>query len=185
MITSKADYEQYVAADMAALGVKYNHPLWASNNSTVWLTDPIVRWTRLLRRVEFWENCRSGPVWKIGRVILRWWFQKKSKQLGFSIPINVAGPGLCILHYGSIVISRHSKLGSGCILNSCVNIGVRPGETYAPTLGNNCYIGPGAKLWGGVLIADNVTIGANACVSKNVLVAGCSVVGVNRIIPPK
>ena len=182
MIRCRKDYLRYVAEDMAALGAKSAHPLWSSANSMVWLTDPVARWERLLRRVEYWENCRSGAVWKPIRVFLRWRFQCRSAQLGFSIPLNTCGPGLCILHYGSIVISRHSRLGANCTLNSWVNIGARPGEKAAPAIGDGCYIGPGAKLWGGIAIADGVVVGANTCVSKDVLDPGCSVVGVNRVI---
>ncbi len=182
MIRCRKDYLRYVAEDMAALGAKSAHPLWSSGNPMVWLTDPIVRWERLLRRVEYWENCKTGVLWKPLRVLLRWRFQRKSMQLGFSIPINTCGPGLCILHYGSVVVSRHSRLGANCTLNSCVNIGARPGETAAPLIGDGCYIGPGAKLWGGIAVADGVAVGANACVSKDVPDRGCAVVGVNRVI---
>lgn len=56
----------------------------------------------------------------------------------------------------------------------CVNIGLKNGK--APTIGNNVYIGPGAKLFGGIRIGDNVVIGANAVVNcdfpSNVSVAG-------------
>ena len=47
----------------------------------------------------------------------------------------------------------------------------------APVIGNNVYISPGAKLFGGIMIGDNVIIGANAVVNKsfpsNVVIAGC------------
>ena len=35
-----------------------------------------------------------------------------------------------------------------------------------PVIGNNCYIGPGAKLFGGIIIGDNVSIGVNAVVNR-------------------
>ena len=38
----------------------------------------------------------------------------------------------------------------------------------APTIGNNCYIGAGAKIIGNVTIGDNVRIGANCLVAKDV-----------------
>lgn len=150
MIESRADYRRYVHEDMEALGASTRFPLVTSANSMVWLTDPIARWERLLRRVEYWENCRRGALWKPIRMLLRWRFQRESARLGFSIPLNVCGPGLAILHYGSVVVSRHSSIGARCTLNSCVNIGARPGERAAPRLGDGCYVGPGAKLWGGV-----------------------------------
>ena len=38
----------------------------------------------------------------------------------------------------------------------------------APTIGNNCLIGAGAKIIGNVHIGDNVRIGANAIVVDDV-----------------
>lgn len=103
-------------------------------------------------------------------------------QLGFSIPLNVCGPGLCILHYGSIVVSRHARIGENCTLNSAVNIGVSPTSPGAPRIGNDVYIGPGAKLWNDIVIADGVTIGANACVSKGITEQGAVVIGANKVL---
>lgn len=87
-------------------------------------------------------------------------------NLGFTIPRNVFGPGLSIAHWGSIVVHPDVRVGKNCRIHSAVNIGVHNGN--CPTLGNNVYIGPGAKLIGGIKIGDNVTIGANAVVNKDV-----------------
>jgi len=86
--------------------------------------------------------------------------------LGFTIPRNVFGPGLSIAHWGSIVVHPDVRVGNNCRIHSAVNIGVFNGKS--PTIGNNVYIAPGAKLFGGITIGDNVTIGANAVVNKDV-----------------
>ena len=53
-------------------------------------------------------------------------------------------------------------------LHVCVNIGTEAGKsTDAPTIGDNCYIGPGVKMFGKIVIGDNVAIGANAVVNKS------------------
>ena len=44
-----------------------------------------------------------------------------------------------------------------------------------PKIGNNCYIGAGAKIIGNVRIGDNVRIGANAIVTFDVP-SNCTVV---------
>jgi serine O-acetyltransferase len=36
-----------------------------------------------------------------------------------------------------------------------------------PRIGDNCYLGPGAKLFGAIVIGDNTVIGANAVVNKS------------------
>jgi len=98
-------------------------------------------------------------------------------KLGFTIPINVFGPGLSIAHYGTIVVSQHASVGANCRLHAGVNIGASAGQKGAPEIGNNVYIGPGAIIFGNIKIADGVSIGANATVNKsfetnNVVVAG-------------
>ncbi|MHB8076061.1 serine O-acetyltransferase [Desulfosporosinus fructosivorans] len=89
-----------------------------------------------------------------------------STKLGFTIPQHVFGPGLSIAHWGSIVVHPDARVGNNCRIHSAVNIGVFNGKS--PTIGNNVYIAPGAKLFGGITIGDNVTIGANAVVNKDV-----------------
>ena len=53
-----------------------------------------------------------------------------------------------------------------------------------PVIGDNCFIGPGAKIFGKINIGDNVAIGANAVVNKdvpsNVTVAGVPAKIVNQ-----
>jgi serine O-acetyltransferase len=49
-----------------------------------------------------------------------------------------------------------------------VNVGTQAGVSEAvPTIGDNCYIGPGAKIFGAIVIGDNTTIGANAVVNSS------------------
>jgi serine O-acetyltransferase len=52
-----------------------------------------------------------------------------------------------------------------------VNIGSTNGSK-APKLGNNVFIGTGAKIIGDITIADNVAIGANAVVVKSITEPG-------------
>jgi serine O-acetyltransferase len=86
--------------------------------------------------------------------------------LGFSIPPNVFSEGLCIGHYGSIVVSRHAKIGKYCALNSGVNIGGTAAKTAA-VIGDYCYMGPGVKIISDVVLGNHVRIGANAVVNKS------------------
>ena len=102
------------------------------------------------------------------RLLVKARFKKVSKKLGYSIPINVCGPGLSLPHYGNIVINRKSKIGKNCKIHVGVNIGAGHDKAgRAPTLGDNCYIAPGAKIFGGIEIGDYTQIGANAVVNKS------------------
>ncbi len=156
MIKSYEDYKRYLQADRLALGVRSR---WA------FLYDEIFQFQCLLRKVEFLTNCHKNSV---RRMIAVYRFRKISIKLGFSIPINVFGPGLAILHYGTIVVNSGAHIGSNCRIHTGVNIGAQLGKgSEVPKIGNNCYIGPGAKLFGGIEIGDNTAIGANAVVNKS------------------
>lgn len=110
-----------------------------------------------------------------------------SQKTGIQIPINVCGKGLSIAHSGPIIVNGNARIGDYCRIHVGVNIGTAAGdEILVPHIGNNVYIGPGAKLFGKIQIADNVAIGANAVVNKDVLSPSVSVGGIPaRIISQK
>lgn len=65
-----------------------------------------------------------------------------------------------------IFISHSAKIGKNCTILQNVTIGSSKGK--APEIGNNCVIGAGAVIIGGVKIGDNCNIGANCTVFKDV-----------------
>ena len=87
-------------------------------------------------------------------------------KLGFSIPCNVFGGGLKINHYGYIVVNPKAQIGEFCDIHQGVNIGEGL-DRKAPKLGDNVWIGPGAKLYGDISIGSDCMIGANAVVNKS------------------
>ncbi|HZK96180.1 MAG TPA: hypothetical protein VFC67_18420 [Prolixibacteraceae bacterium] len=64
------------------------------------------------------------------------------------------------------------------MIQTCVNIGANGGSCSAPQIGENVYIGPGVKIFGDTIIADNCYIGANAVVNKSFLQKGSVIVGI-------
>ena len=120
----------------------------------------------LLREVEYYKNNPS----LVNKLILRfkqYRFRNVSMKLGYSIPPNCFGPGLSLPHYGTIIVNPNARIGANCRLHCCTNIGASAGQKAAPQIGNNCYIGPGAILFGDIKIGDNITIGANATVNHS------------------
>ncbi|MDR3591522.1 MAG: serine acetyltransferase [Negativicutes bacterium] len=84
------------------------------------------------------------------------------------------GPGLYIQHGFSTIIAAKS-LGANCWVNQQVTIGFS--NSYdSPVIGNNVRITAGAVVIGKVTVGDNVMIGANATVTKDVP-HDCTVVG--------
>ena len=175
MIRSKKDYSKYIDQDRIALGIlnrDFKHKL-----KSIVSPNYIWKFQKTMRKLEFYENCKNHGFHKVYILYLKYRYKKISLKLGFSIPINVFGPGLSIVHYGTIVINRNSRVGSNCRMHACVNIGASGGEKEAPQLGDNVYIAPGAKIYGNITIANNTAIGANAVVNKsfnqeNTVIAG-------------
>ena len=74
--------------------------------------------------------------------------------------------------YG-IFISPDAKIGNRCTLFQHVTIGANylPSSKMgggAPSIGDNCYIGAGAKIIGNIKIGNNVRIGAGAIVAEDI-----------------
>ena len=129
-------------------------------------SNPIYKFLILLREVEYYKN-NSSIINKVIFLIKWYHFRKISIKLGYSIPPNCFGPGLSLPHYGTIIVNSNAKIGANCRLHCCTNIGASAGKIEAPQIGDNCYIGPGAILFGDIKIASNVTIAANATVNQN------------------
>lgn len=170
IINSKKDLKDFLEADRIALKKKTRKPKLVA--------DEIWKFQIILRKTEYYKNCRKDIIGKILFKLYQYNLNKKSVRLGFTIPLNCFGPGLRIVHRGTIVINGNTKIGSNCTIHVCVNIGSKPNETQSPVLGNNIYIGPGAKLYGDILIGDNSYIGANAVVNKSFPNGNATLVGI-------
>lgn len=93
------------------------------------------------------------------------------KNWGIDIPREARiGAGLNIAHFGGIFISPGAKIGRNLDISQDVTIGVsgEGAKRGVPIIGDNVYIGPGAKLFGKIRIGNNVKIGANAVVYKDI-----------------
>ena len=172
MIKSKDDYKYYLEADRIALSRKGKKPKYFDYDH-IWMFE------RLLRKVEYYQNCKRSPIWKPYLLLLKRRYYSLSTKLGFTIPLNVFGPGLSIAHRGTIVVNTATRVGANCRLHACVNIGTKAGyEDVAPKIGDNVYIGPGAKIFGEIEIANGIAIGANAVVNRSFLEPNVSIAGV-------
>lgn len=89
------------------------------------------------------------------------------------------GKGFFIDHGMGVVIGETTIVGDDCVLFQGVTLGGTGKETGKrhPTLGNNVMVSAGAKVLGNIAIGDNVKIGAQSVVLKDVP-PNCTVVGV-------
>ncbi|MHA7842942.1 MAG: serine O-acetyltransferase [Winogradskyella sp.] len=175
MIKSKSDYIEYLNRDRIALEVNTNS--MSSKIKNLFFPNPVWRFQKLMRKLEYYTNCKNKGLYKLYILYLKYRYRLISVKLNFSIPINIFGPGLSIVHYGTIIINYTTKVGANCRMHACVNIGASGGEIQGPILGDNVYIAPGAKIFGNIRIPSNTAIGANSVVNKsfekeNTIIAG-------------
>lgn len=146
------------------------------------LRDPVNVFMFLLRAKEWTVNARVPAIIRLPVAVM---FRRQSVRLGFTIPPNTFGPGLAILHWGPVLVNGNARIGANCRITVCVTIGGGGGFVDAvtargmnPVIGDNVYIGPGAKIFGPVRIADRCAIGANAVVNASFEEPGCTIAGI-------
>jgi serine O-acetyltransferase len=86
---------------------------------------------------------------------------------GFDIPPNIeVGPRFFVPHpVGTVVMAR--RIGAGVTLVSAITIGMRKGSDF-PVIGDDVYVGAGARILGEITIGNRAQIGANAVVLNDV-----------------
>ena len=92
-------------------------------------------------------------------------------KYGISISYRTKiGSGFYIGHFGAIVVNPLAVIGKNCNISHGVTLGKANRGAYAgyPVIGDNVYIGPGAKIVGSVHVGDRAAIGANCVVTKDV-----------------
>lgn len=170
MIKSKNELYYYLEQDKIALLIS-NISIRSRIRNFI-SPNPIWQFQKKLRITEYYYNSSRGSgilstIRKLFYYFHSYKLKKSGINLGFSIPINVFGPGLSIAHYGTIVVNPNTRVGANCRLHVCVNIGTSAGGNKAPTMGDNLYIAPGCKIFGDITIANNTTISANSVVNKS------------------
>lgn len=143
---------------------------WILHNE-VWY---IFHYIRHLRYVEYYKD---------KNLLLYLWHFFRYKRLGFKLRMTIypgtVGPGFRIYHAGDFVhVGPNVRIGKNCTMLPGVVFGNKTEEATHEivTVGDNCYFGLGVKIFGGVTIGDNVTIGAMSVVTHdipdNAVVAG-------------
>jgi serine O-acetyltransferase len=136
--------------------------------------------TQVLRGIAFkyvfWmRTCR----YTAGHPLHRWFCYRIARAMlnrytfkfGISIPPETEiGSGFYIGHFGGIVVNERSVIGKNCNISHGVTLGEanRGRNKGYPVIGDNVYIGPGAKIVGAVRVGNNAAIGANCVVTRDV-----------------
>lgn len=171
-------------------------PFWVTTERTVILED-VGRWLEVagsdrdpgtlgllellagyseFRSIYHYRLRRGGLVGAMLSVCLHWIYPGQ-RLLYLQCP--KIGPGLFVQHGFSTIVAAE-QIGKNCWINQQVTIGFRD-NNEGPRLGDNVVVNAGAKVIGPVRVGNNVTIGANAVVVKDVP-DDCVVVGVPAYI---
>lgn len=112
--------------------------------------------------------------------LARWICEHAKRKTGIEIhPGAKIGKNLFIDHGTGVVIGETTIIGNNVIMFHGVTlggIGNNKGKRH-PTIKDNVYIGCGAKILGNITIGENVKIGANSVVLKDVN-ANSTIVGI-------
>jgi serine O-acetyltransferase len=107
---------------------------------------------------------------------------------GADIPLEariMSRPKLPHDAYG-IFISKGATIGVNCVIFQHVTIGsntLRQSERRgSPVIGDNCYIGAGAKIIGNIKVGNNCRIGANCVVVEDVPDSSVVVLQKSRVL---
>lgn len=133
------------------------------------------RYTIFMRCCRYFgsKGMLHKPLYLLCRVALRHY----SVKYGFQIPWQTEiGPGLCIGHYGPVIVNPSARIGTNCNITVGVLLGLshkvdEQGRSLGfkyPTVGNRVALGNNAKIIGGVTVGDDCIIGVNTVVTKSV-----------------
>jgi serine O-acetyltransferase len=158
MIKNKKDYLRYIKNEETKM--RRSYPTFTRE------LELILKYIKLYRKAEYYYNCKPHSL--RGKIIIRKW-QRKSFEYGFHLPLNVIDEGLCIIHIGPIYINEFVKIGKDLRIHPMTTIGKSIGrEESCPVIGDGVWIGPGARIYGAIVIGNNSVIGCNAVVNKDV-----------------
>ncbi|MGA9138670.1 MAG: hypothetical protein WBZ29_00490 [Methanocella sp.] len=114
-------------------------------------------------------------IYRLSNQLYRWHIPLLPKLLTYFnfficrcwIPYRTDIGSNTIFGYGGmgVVINKMARIGKNCFIAHQVTIAYSKG---VPVIGNNVYIAPGAKLFGGIKIGNNVVIAANSVVIRDV-----------------
>lgn len=158
----KAEFKNYLLCDLKRFGTCPGLKDWLLHNE-VWY---IFNYIKHMRYVEYYKDKN--------KLFFLWHFLLY-KRLGFKLHItvypNTVGAGFRIYHVGDFIhIGPNVKIGDNCTILPGVVFGnkfEKPDDSKI-NVGDNCYFGLGVKIFGNIKIGNNVTVGANAVVTKDI-----------------
>lgn len=164
MINNRSELNKVISADLARYGDKPPRIIDYILRNEKWY---IWQYIKALRHVEYYQN-------KSKIAFYFWWYLYKKYCFITHITIYpyTCGPGLYIPHIGDMIwVKASARIGKNCTLRPGVVIGKKNCEDawgMPVEIGDNCNFGLGVKVFGKIRIGNNVSIGANSVVTKDI-----------------
>lgn len=168
-INTFSDLKRFAREDL----IQINGESALLRNLRSYLFEPGFKYILWLRITRYLFIKGSKVLFFLSRMVLKHYSYKYSFDVSYRAKI---GPGLSIAHHGYVIVNARAVIGNNCSLRPGVVIGNNALNNSCPKIGNSVNVGVGAKIIGGITIGNNVVIGANSVVTKdvpnNVTVAG-------------
>lgn len=124
------------------------------------------------RKCQYYSSMKARGAWTyLSHAICYLRFKRLQQKCGIELNQHTKiGYGLRLPHKGGIVIHPGTVIGNNCEIMQGVTIGnnILKDRDAVAIIGDNVLICAGAKIIGAVEIGNNVVIGANAVVTKDV-----------------
>lgn len=171
-IKTRAELREYLAADCARypLSARRIVPYLLQISEGAILRRHIV----LLRKTEYYTNT--------GRRLLALLYHARLMKFQnrhcLHVPLNSCGKGLWISHVFPLCMNGNVTIGEYCRIMPNVSVIGDDTDDLAPSVGDHVTLGIGCTLIGDITIADGITVGAGAVVTKSFLEPGITIAGV-------
>lgn len=159
MIQNKKHLRFYLQADMMMNRGFFKTPfkIWLQNLLS---PDYTMKFLKTMRKVQYYSHCNvTGGIFLIINKII---FFRLSRKLGFSIGFDACDYGLVIPHHGTIVVGNTNRIGPYAVLHTSTCI-----TDTCRKIGKGLSLSTGAKITGGEVLGDHITIAANSVVTRS------------------
>ena len=163
---TKSDLRDIIAADLRRFDNKEPGIIsFILRNESFYIWQ-YISW---MRHIEYHSG--KGGFHKLAYLWNWFWLKRLQFKLKIAIYPHTIGPGFRLYHIGAYThVGPNVKIGKNCTIVSGVVFGNKSEENdnRQVIVGDNVYFGLDCKILGPLHIGNNVSIGANAVVTKDI-----------------